>query len=267
MIKYLSFGDDWFSSILVSQDPVAIDSVALDFLRNEPRCTEVTGNPDNYLHEAALADNPPSGTFYDPEKDGKRLASLGVHEHWNNPTDRQYSRNLNPATGRGIELVQVSLAPDIDFNDDGKVNFKDFSIFAQFWFQGESPADIAPPLLGDSMVDFNDLAILTTNWLTGTKIPPLPAHASHPNPANGATGIAINVDLSWTAGSGATSHDVYFGRSKPPMFRCNQTNTTFDPGVIAFSTTYYWRVDEVNSWGKTIGTVWKFTTQTGPPPW
>jgi len=108
VIRWASFGDDWCSSMFASQDPVAIDSVALDFLRNEPRCTEVTGYPENYLHEAAQADNPPSGTFYDPEGDGTRLASLGVHEHWNNPVDKKYSRNLG--TGNGIELVVPSFA-------------------------------------------------------------------------------------------------------------------------------------------------------------
>jgi hypothetical protein len=65
---------------------------------------------DDYLHEAALADNPPSGTFYDPNHANNvvRLASLGVHEHWNNPQARQYSRNLG--TGRGIELIKASVA-------------------------------------------------------------------------------------------------------------------------------------------------------------
>jgi len=107
VIKYQSFGDDWFSSLLVSQDPVAIDSVGLDFMRNEPRCVDVTGYPENYLHEMAQADNPPSGTVYDPERDGIPLESMGVHEHWNNPVDRQYSRNLE--TGDGIELVVPTL--------------------------------------------------------------------------------------------------------------------------------------------------------------
>jgi hypothetical protein len=36
------------------------------------------------------------------------LANLGVYEHWNNPTDRQYSRNLG--TGQGIELIQLTEA-------------------------------------------------------------------------------------------------------------------------------------------------------------
>lgn len=107
VIRFASFDNDWFSSIFASQDMVAIDSVGLDFLRNEqalnPKVVDVTGNPDNYLHEAALADKPPSGTKYDPEQDGTALKSLGVHEHWNNPKDRKYSRNLK--TGNGIELL------------------------------------------------------------------------------------------------------------------------------------------------------------------
>ena len=64
---------------------------------------------DDYLHEAALADDPPSGTFYDPNHAAatKRLPSLGVHEHWNNPQEKKYSRNLGAA--EGIELVGLKL--------------------------------------------------------------------------------------------------------------------------------------------------------------
>ncbi len=110
--KWLSapFNNNWTSSIFVSQDNVAIESVCLDFIRAEatinPHDTTIYGAVDNYLHEAAQADNPPSGTFYDPNGDGIRLQSLGVHEHWNNSTDKQYSRNLG--TGDGIELVKLN---------------------------------------------------------------------------------------------------------------------------------------------------------------
>ncbi len=109
VIRFASFGNDWVSSIFASQDMVAIDSVGVDFLRAEqainPVMVDVVGNPDNYLHEAAQASKPPSGTAYDPEGDGKPLESMGVHEHWNNPKDRKYSRNLG--TGNGIELIQT----------------------------------------------------------------------------------------------------------------------------------------------------------------
>jgi hypothetical protein len=97
------FNGDWPSSLFVSQDGVAIESVGLDFLRTEPTMTEVYGNVDNYLHEASMAHDSPSGTVYDPEGDGVPLPSLGAHEHWNNPTDMQYSRNLD--MDYGIELV------------------------------------------------------------------------------------------------------------------------------------------------------------------
>jgi hypothetical protein len=93
---------------------------------------------DNYLHEAALAHDPPSEAFYDPEGDGTRLASLGVHEHWNNDTDKQYSRNLG--TGEGIELVQISGVGGFrrgDANTDGKVDVSDAINTLLHLFAGE----------------------------------------------------------------------------------------------------------------------------------
>ena len=110
-LNSLPFNGDWSSSLFVSQDPVAIDSVAFDFLWAEPGWSDHTqrSGGEDYLHEAALADDPPSGTFYDPEDDGTAMASLGVHEHWNNPTDKEYSRNLG--TGDGIELISFVPQP------------------------------------------------------------------------------------------------------------------------------------------------------------
>ena len=99
------FNGDWPSSLFVSQDGLAIESVGLDFLRSEPTQFNVTGNVDNYLHEAALANSPPSGAVYQPAGQPV-LKSPGVHEHWNNPIDKQYSRNLG--TGEGIELVKAA---------------------------------------------------------------------------------------------------------------------------------------------------------------
>jgi len=99
------FNGGWPCSIFASQDGVALESVALDFMRSESATfTNVDGNVDNYLHEASQADNPPSKTVYAPDGNGTHLTSLGVHEHWNNDTDRKYSRNLS-SSGTGIELV------------------------------------------------------------------------------------------------------------------------------------------------------------------
>ncbi len=101
------FDGDWTSSLFASQDPVAIDSVGFDFLYAEYEDFPNESAVDDYLREAALAKDPPSRTFYDPEHRGnvKRLESLGVYERWNNPQDKKYTGNLG--TGNGIELVTV----------------------------------------------------------------------------------------------------------------------------------------------------------------
>ncbi|MCP4712447.1 MAG: DUF362 domain-containing protein [Planctomycetes bacterium] len=153
------FNNDWPSSIFMSQDPVAIDSVGLDFLRAE---FTLRDNADNYLHEASQADDPPSGVFYDPNDDGLGLASLGVHEHWNDATNKQYSRNLG--TGNGIELVTQSFTRDIssDLNFDGKVNLEDYWLLTKYWNTQSDFADIT----GDGQIDTNDLRAFSEAWLS-----------------------------------------------------------------------------------------------------
>ena len=86
--------------------------------------------------------------------------------------------------------------------------------------------------------------------------------ATNPTPANGSTAVDINANLSWTAGTGATSHDVYFGTSSSsPTFRGNQAGTSYEPGTMVAGTTYYWRIDELP--GPITGDLWNFTTAGG----
>jgi len=108
--NYPPFNGDWSSSLFASQDPVAIDAAGFDFLCAAWDDGSHRSGTNDYLIEAALADKPPSRTFYDPDHEGNvtRLTSLGVYEHWNNPTDKQYSGNLG--AGNGIELVKLTSA-------------------------------------------------------------------------------------------------------------------------------------------------------------
>jgi parallel beta-helix repeat protein len=116
----------------------------------------------------------------------------------------------------------------------------------------------------DDVMLFN--RVLSAGEVEQLYIESLTKKASNPNPANGATGVGVNSDLSWTAGGWAQSHDVYFGTTNPPSFVGNQTGTTFNPGMLSYSTTYYWRIDEENPVGTTTGDVWSFTTKAGPNP-
>lgn len=109
--KLPPFNNDWSSSIFVSQDPVAIESVGFDFLKSEFTSDNSFGSypqilgTDDYLMQAADSTYWPANVQYDPENDGILLKSLGVNEHWNNSTDKKYSRNLN--SGNGIELIFI----------------------------------------------------------------------------------------------------------------------------------------------------------------
>jgi hypothetical protein len=127
------FDTDWTSSIFASQDIVAIESVGYDFLRTEyngeggkvPHPN--MGGVDDYLHQTADSTWWPEGIIYDPENDGSPIPSLGVHEHWNDSLNREYSRNLDPVNGKGIELISISsgdvISPVIE--DISPENFAD----------------------------------------------------------------------------------------------------------------------------------------------
>lgn len=105
------FNDDYPSSLFLSQDNLAIESVCFDFLLTEyvnkiedEKYSWMAGTAD-YLIQAADPENWAPGVTYDPEGDGSELGSLGVYEHWNNAVDKQYTRDLG--TGDGIELIKI----------------------------------------------------------------------------------------------------------------------------------------------------------------
>jgi hypothetical protein len=101
------FNNNWGCTLLSSQDPVAIDAVGLDFISSEWPDAPDMAFSDMYLYEAAQADNPPSKTKYDPQRNNSEVSSLGVMEHWNNAAEKKYSRNLGKKDG--IELVKKTI--------------------------------------------------------------------------------------------------------------------------------------------------------------
>ncbi|MCF8226726.1 MAG: DUF362 domain-containing protein [Bacteroidales bacterium] len=105
------FNGDWPNSILVSQDQVALESVCLDILAKEATLggsdvwedRPLKDGIDDYLQQAASSEYWPEGIVYDPEDMDSPIQSLGVHEHWNNSQDMQYSGNFG---GDGIHLIR-----------------------------------------------------------------------------------------------------------------------------------------------------------------
>lgn len=124
------FNGDYTSSLFLSQDGVAIESVCYDFLYNEYLSTDhynaYNSQADyplwpaagDFILQAASSDYWPDDIQYDPEDDGTIIGSLGVTEHWNNTTLKQYSVNLSGEVG-GIQLVSVPAT----LVDGAKVNY------------------------------------------------------------------------------------------------------------------------------------------------
>ena len=177
--------------------------------------------------------------------------------------------NLRVNMGAYGGTAEASIPPHgwavrTDYSNDGIANFTDFA----YWTKSHPYTTGEPlgPLNPGPALNPIDLAVLAGDWLGQTTwfgtVPP-PTSAWNPNPPDGSVGIRLDPVLGWEAGAGATSHDVYFGASDPPTFQASTTARTFAPGYLSKNTTYYWRIDEVNSFGKTAGPVWRFTTGTG----
>jgi hypothetical protein len=100
-----------------------------------------------------------------------------------------------------------------------------------------------------------------------------PAVPSNPNPADGATDVSVNADLSWncTDPDGDTlTYDIYFGTSSPPPIEKEGHSTKiYDPGLMDENADYYWKiVAKDGNGGETSGPVWHFKTgeDTNNPP-
>ena len=105
-----------------------------------------------------------------------------------------------------------------------------------------------------------------------------PIRAGSPNPQNGAIDVKRNKILKWTAGDHAVSHQVYFGTDKEAVSNADTSSPeykgprtlgaeSYDPGLLQWNTSYYWRIDEVNNLnpdGPWAGRIWGFTTADFP---
>jgi len=96
----------------------------------------------------------------------------------------------------------------------------------------------------------------------------MPVKATEPSPADGASWMITKQTLGWKAGQNMPTHDLYFGTDANAVaagdastFKGNLADASFEVADLAPSTTYFWRVDEIDMMGsKFVGDVWSFTT-------
>jgi hypothetical protein len=98
-----------------------------------------------------------------------------------------------------------------------------------------------------------------------------PGAVGNPLPGNGATDVQMTETLSWTAADNAASHELYFGTDTDAVNNATAASPeyvgpkaigaeSYDPGGLAWDSSYAWRVDEVYPTSTVKGLVWTFAT-------
>jgi hypothetical protein len=98
-----------------------------------------------------------------------------------------------------------------------------------------------------------------------------PGSVGNPQPINGAVDVQITSTLSWTPADNAASHELYFGTDADAVKNATTVSPeyigpkalgseSYDPGGLAWDSSYAWRVDEVYPTETIKGLVWSFTT-------
>lgn len=109
-----TFNDSFPNSIFLSTDPVAIDSVMFDFLNAESSRSEES---QLYLHRA-------------------EELGLGVHDHWNNPLDRQYTKIDFRKIGSG-KISRYQIDQIIKEYKDGDATNQEVKVLLNQYLKGE----------------------------------------------------------------------------------------------------------------------------------
>jgi len=115
----------------------------------------------------------------------------------------------------------------------------------------------------------------TSNWggimpqygLSEVRFLHIPVSARKPYPDSRATGVPMDVVLSWHAGREAGTHDVYVSTDEQAVIDrtapvTTVTEASYGPLSLDLGVTHYWRVDEVNEAEATTiweSDVWSFT--------
>ena len=180
-------------------------------------------------------------TFYAAADDGVRLWVDGVQlvDAWVDQGTTEYSGTIDMVAGNTYSVIMEQYE-----NGGGATAYLR-------WSSPSTPKQIIPK------------AALS-----------LPVNASSPTPRGGAVDVRQTTDLSWGSGDSAASHEVYFGTDEEAVRNATKTSPeykgtkalgdeNYDPGKLDWETTYYWRVDEINTGNPDspwIGNVWSFTT-------
>jgi hypothetical protein len=205
-----------------------------------------------------------------------------------------YQGGVQAAVRSGVNLTDATQPSVLQMGIGAKVVLDDFRVWNYARTKEEIQKDMNQELRGteeglvgywkfnegegttayDSSPNQNHGTIVGAIWTTDAApvaagLPPVFVYGR--SPANGAVDVPREVVLSWSPGAFAApvnGHKVYFSENfddvKNSIGGIAQSASSYAPGRLDFSTTYYWRIDEVNGppdYTVYEGSVWSFTTE------
>lgn len=197
-----------------------------------------------------------------------RISGLSTGKHtlltYHNNIDGKTTDTFSPITIYVDGKLEVSqLKPTFRVHENSEAKTAYLSLNAQ---SGKDviirfEADLSANATNKNII-INAFELNTPNAIDLARLP-LPKHGNeHVDADNG------KIMLKWTPASTAVSHDVYFGTDSTLIGTATRTHSAFkgttkraffEANSIYSMLTYFWRVDEINSAGKTTkGKIWRF---------
>ncbi len=187
--------------------------------------------------------------------------SAGNHslKMWHSCVDDAQNSSLSVLVNGKTTATGVKCPTRVKNEDDAGISYSTFSVKS-----GETVTVLIKP---------EDNGAMNNAWLNALELDgadPVKS-ISKISPSDGEKHHEIQNGITWTAGQGAKSHDVYIGTNydsvfaagkSSPEYKGSQTGTKFalDSSYSSVNT-YFWRVDEVDSSGNVVkGSVYSFNT-------
>jgi hypothetical protein len=232
-------------------------------------CVTIPGN------STTLTNTGCSGTLYDPGNTGNygNNQTGTVTLYPSNPTDKVRLTFTSFSTESGYDGLVIyngnnTSAPII--SSGLAVGSNTTNCPAGSYYGLNSPGTITSTSTDGSLtlVFRSDVSSVSTGFEAGIScvVLPAPGCASLPtSPSVLATNIPLTPTLTWPTVEFAQNYDVYFGTTLPLTPNINTTSTSYVPGTLLPTTTYFWKIVPKNSVGEAIGcSTWSFTTLTPP---
>ena len=260
--------ETWYYWYVVATDPDGLTSEPDDdwMFQTEPE----SGTPPS-TPLPIYPDNGDTGVPVRPTFRWNATRTAGGAMHGLSPTSSTFGR-LSPAEDYHIQvdtesgfsyprIIDVEYISTTQYRPDSDLDYGTYYYWRVRARNESGYSAWSDAVYGDYLFKTREQSINT---------PPDPP--SNPSPADGATGVDIDANLSWYCeddDDDTLQFLVYWGLYGNPIYRTTLTEVyTWDPGTMDYSTDYEWYIVADDGQDTTEGPHWTYTTGNEPnnPP-